>query len=152
MIFIYLYLNRPAIQMKKSLLLFSLISILAIACTSEKGEVPIPVQGCVVDSTVHVVNVTIKDDFSFDPKDITIVVGDTVKWTYPSTGTLSHTATCDGTNGSTLPSGGTTWDSGQLNPGVIYKKAIAIPGNYTYVCTYHAPMMSGTIVVKPRCK
>ena len=136
--------------MKKSLLLFTFISILMISCTSEKGEVPVPVQSCVTDSTVDIVNVTIGDNF-FSPKDITIISGDTVKWLY-TTGSSVHTTTCDGTNNTTLPTGAAAWDSGILNPGGTYKIAISVTGSYTYICTVHGIMMSGTIVVKPRCQ
>lgn len=137
--------------------LFFIIPTLFIfsACRYDKGEIPKPDLTCVTDPVIHVVPVTITD-YSFSPASIEITAGDTVKWTYVSSGGDIHTSTCDGTNGSTLPSGGTTWDSGSstpLSPGDIYKKAITVPGTYTYICSFHFSMgMTGTIVVKPRCQ
>ena len=135
--------------MKKIFFLFPLLSVF-ISCTFTKGEVPKPVQACVADPVIHIVPVAIGDNF-FNPASITIIAGDTVKWTY-ATGSSGHSSTCNGTGGSTLPSGGTTWDSGVLSSGGIYQTALSIPGNYTYICTIHGAAMSGTIIVKPRCQ
>lgn len=139
--------------MKKFLLVISALSVIS-ACRYDREEIPKPDLTCVTDPVIHVVPVAIGDDF-FSPASIEIISGDTVKWTYTSSGTEAHTSTCDGTNGSTLPSGGTTWDSGSANPllpGDTFKKAIVTPGTYTYICTIHGSMMSGTILVKPRCQ
>ncbi len=135
--------------MKKIILLFLLSSFFS-SCLYEKGEMPQPIRTCITDPVIHVVPVSIGDNF-FSPASMTIISGDTVKWTY-ATGSSAHTTTCDGTGGTTLPSGGTTWDSGVLSAGGIYKKAINVPGNYTYICTIHGTAMSGTIVVQPRCQ
>jgi len=137
--------------MKKTNLPFSFFLVFIISCTFEKGEVVQPIKDCVIDSTIHIVSVAIEDDF-FLPATITIVAGDTVKWTYASGGS-AHTTTCDGTGGTSLPPGGTSWDSGVLSPGdPSFKKSISVPGNYTYICVVHGTMMTGTIIVKPRCK
>ena len=137
--------------MKKVILIFLMLSCFLISCTYEKGEI-IKRLDCEIDSTIHVKPISIID-YTFDPASITILAGDTVKWTYIS-GTDPHTVTCNGSDGSTLPSGGTTWDSGTSAPLVVgntYKKAILIPGTYRYICSFHAPFMTGTIIVKPRC-
>ncbi len=135
--------------MKKILLLLPVILIFN-ACTYEKAALPVPNLTCVTDTVKHLVPVVIGDDF-FNPQHIEIVAGDTVKWNY-STGSEAHTSTCDGTGGTTLPSGGTTWDSGVLSVGGTYKTAINVPGTYNYICTIHGAVMSGTIVVKARCQ
>ena len=139
--------------MKKTILLFSLLSLVIISCTFEKGELPIPVTSlpCVADTVIHTTSVVMGDN-TFTPSSITIIQDDTVKWSYP-TGASVHTATCDGTTGGTsLPAGGTTWDSGVMSPGaVVYKKAISVPGTYTYICVIHGTSMSGTIIVQKRC-
>lgn len=138
--------------MRKQLFIIPTILLLN-ACRYDKGEIPTPDLNCITDSVIHVIPVTIQDDF-FVPASIEIIEGDTVKWTYSATGSSAHTTTCDGANGSTLPAGGTSWDSGSaspLLPGDTYKKSIAIPGTYKYICMIHGSMMSGTIVVKPRC-
>ena len=133
-------------------LLFIIPTLLLFnACRYDKGEIPTPDLNCVADSVIHVIPVTIQD-YSFSPANIEIISGDTVKWTYVSSGADIHTTTCDGTNQSTLPLNGTVWNSGNLNPGDTFKKRITIPGTYTYICLIHGfSMMSGTIVVKPRC-
>jgi plastocyanin len=136
--------------MKKFIPLILLFPFMMVSCTFEKGEVVAPVQDCVNDSTIDVVNVAVEDNF-FNPASITIVAGDTVKWTM--NGAIPHTSTCDGTSGSTMPSGGTSWDSGVMTTaGDFYQQAITVPGNYTYVCIVHGSSMTGTIVVKPRCQ
>jgi plastocyanin len=138
--------------MKKTFLLLPLLLSL-FSCTYEKGEVPQPDLTCITDPVIHTVNVTISD-YSFSPINIEILEGDTVRWSYSGSGVDPHTTTCDGTNGSTFPSGGTSWDSGTTNPlmpGNTYQKAITVAGTYNYICQFHAPMMVGTIIVKKRC-
>jgi plastocyanin len=137
--------------MKKLLLLFT-VSIL-FSCSSEKGEVPSPisVEDCVQDTTIDVVSVSILD-FSFNPSPLEIVAGDTILW--QNNGASPHTVTCDGSAGTTKPTGAPSFDSGAatpINPGGTYKVSLTVPGNYTYLCVYHTGM-TGTIVVKPRCQ
>jgi len=129
--------------MKKIILLLSFFSVFVVACTNEKGDVAQPV---VIKKNI----ITINDDF-FSPASITIVAGDTISWIYP-TGASVHTSTCNAsTTGTVFPSGGTTWDSGVLSPSPsnVFKVGITVPGNYTYICTVHGVMMSGTIIVSP---
>ncbi len=138
--------------MKKIILLYGFVSVFILSCTNKKGEVPVPVSitSCITDTVIHIVPVVVVDN-SFSPSSITIIVGDTVSWTY--TGASAHTTTCNGaTSGTTFPSGGTTWDSGVFFSGGSFKKAITVAGNYTYICTVHGVSMSGTIVVNPRCQ
>jgi plastocyanin len=102
------------------------------------------------DSTIDLIDVAMGDNF-FNPTDITIVSGDTVRWTM--TTSVPHTSTCDGTNGTELPSGAAAWDSGVLfNPGESYKVKLTVPGRYKYYCVVHGISMAGIIVVKPRCQ
>jgi plastocyanin len=73
---------------------------------------------------------------------VTIVVGQTVRWTW--TGTDAHSTTSD-TN---------VWDSGiQNGPGATFEFTFNTPGAYPYYCQLHgAPGgvgMSGTVTVKP---
>lgn len=92
-----------------------------------------------VFSTTHNVSAS---DFSFSPVNLNVTVGDTVKWTRING---SHTTTCNGTNGSTRPSGATAWDAA-LNAGSpVFVYVITVPGMYHYVCTPHAPSMAGNI-------
>jgi len=120
------------------------------SCSYEKAELPKPDLNCVTDPVKHMVPVTMGDDY-FNPQHIDIVAGDTVKWSYTS-GSEAHTSTCDGTNGTHLPDGAATWNSPVMTVGDTYKQAITVPGDYTYYCTIHGIMMSGTIHAKPRCQ
>jgi plastocyanin len=71
-------------------------------------------------------------DNAFEPKDLTVKVGDTVTWT--NDGQLPHTATAEG------------FDSGSIAPGDTYEWTAEKAGTVSYVCTFH-PGMEGTITV-----
>ncbi|HEX5369559.1 MAG TPA: plastocyanin/azurin family copper-binding protein [Dehalococcoidia bacterium] len=107
---------------------------------------------------------TISDE-SFRPNSVTIVAGDTVKWTNPY-GEI-HTVTF--VNGQTLPdlilngdinpaiaapSGPTTFDatklsnSGLMEEGGVYSMTFNTPGIYQYLCVIH-PGMVGSVQVVP---
>jgi plastocyanin len=66
-------------------------------------------------------------------------VGDTVKWVWIGG---SHTTTS-----TSVPAGASTWDApiNSINTTFIYK--VVVPGTYNYVCTIHAPGMSGSFAV-----
>ncbi|MEO8666080.1 MAG: T9SS type A sorting domain-containing protein [Ignavibacteria bacterium] len=91
------------------------------------------------------INVTVQN-FSFSPANVNAVVGDTIKWNW-SNG--SHTTTCDGSNGTTRPSGATSWNAGLNNGSPSFKYVIRVAGNYHYVCEPHAPDMNGNITATP---
>jgi len=77
--------------------------------------------------------------FSFSPASLTIIVGQTVRWT--NNHTVPHTATSD--------SGG--FGSGTLNPGQKFSFTFNIAGGFPYHCTIH-PSMKATITVNsPSC-
>lgn len=136
--------------MKKIVLLSFIVSIIS-SCTSEKGEVAIPIIACVTDTTIDVINLNILD-YSYSPQTVDILVGDTILWT--NAGPSPHTVTCDGSAGTVKPIGAPSFDSGIGTPigvGGTFKAAMSVAGNYTYICLYHTGM-SGTIVVKPRCQ
>jgi len=83
-------------------------------------------------------------NFFFSPSDLTINVGDTVRWTNP-TGT-PHTST-SGT-GCAHNSTGVAWDSGTLSNGGQFSFTFDQPGAYPYFCTFHCSLgMTGTITV-----
>ena len=74
-------------------------------------------------------------DFSFEPGQLTIAVGDTVTWTNEDG--AAHTATATGG----------AFDSGNMEQGDAFSFTFASAGDYPYLCTYH-PEMTGTIVVQ----
>ena len=88
-------------------------------------------------------DVSIRDSF-FEPENLTIQAGDTVRWT--QLGSMTHTTT-SGPNG--VRDG--KWDSGFMNPGsgAVFSRVFASEGSFPYFCTLHASFMQGTIVVKP---
>lgn len=99
----------------------------------------------------------------FYPATITVNVGDTVTWTYPSA--EPHTVTFLGAGQATpppptdpsapAPAGGSSYDgsaytsSGFIALGYSYSLKFTKAGTYTYYCLLHQPEMQGTVVVNP---
>ncbi len=78
-------------------------------------------------------------DTTFEPAQLTVKVGTTVKWTNNST--MNHTVTAD--DGS--------FGSDTLAPGAQFQFTFSKPGTFRYYCKFHGGPggkgMSGTIVV-----
>ena len=72
-------------------------------------------------------------DFAFNPSNLTVSVGATVKWTNDDS--APHSITSE------------NFKSGTLNNGDSYEFRFATPGIYDYSCSIH-PSMKGTILVK----
>ena len=83
------------------------------------------------------VSVSIGDNF-YKPEDVTIRVGQSVKWR--NNGAVAHTVTSD--SDSTVK-----FDSGNLDPRGVYALKPASRGKLTYYCTIHGKVQSGTITV-----
>ncbi len=92
--------------------------------------------------TSHTVEVA---NFSFSPSMINAMVGDTITWNWVS-GT--HTTTCNGTSGTSLPPGATPWDEPINSVSTTYSYVIEIDGEYDFVCLFH-PSMTGMIMAVP---
>lgn len=88
-------------------------------------------------------------DNEFVPKDITIKVGDTVKWV--NNGALNHDATSD--DGTTFSSASEFPSPTYMAPGDEFEFTFTSEGVIPYYCILHgAPggvLMSGTITVEP---
>jgi plastocyanin len=84
-----------------------------------------------------VVSVSIGDNF-YKPKDVSIKVGQSVKWR--NEGAVAHTVTSD--DDSTVK-----FDSGTLQPRGVYALKPGSRGKLTYFCTIHGKVQSGTITV-----
>jgi plastocyanin len=84
-----------------------------------------------------VVSVSIGDNF-YKPKDLTIQVGQSVKWR--NEGAVAHTVTSD--SDSTVK-----FDSWTLQPRGVYALKPGSRGKLTYFCTIHGKVQSGTITV-----
>ena len=89
---------------------------------------------------------------SFEPAQVTIHVGDTVKW--DNVGNSVHHATDDAgaaikSNDVSRPAGAKPFDSGFIPPGASFTQTFTVPGTYKYVCAAHETSgMSGEIVVR----
>jgi plastocyanin len=80
-------------------------------------------------------------DFVFTPSNITVSVGDTVKWQWISG---IHTTTSI-----TVPSGAATWDEPITISNQTYRYVVTVAGSYHYKCTPHFPGMEGFITANP---
>jgi plastocyanin len=87
-------------------------------------------------ATTHTIQVA---NFSFTPNTLNAVVGDTVIWQWVS-GT--HTTTS-----LTVPSGAATWNAPMSSGSPTFQYVISTAGTYTYDCSIHPSVMTGTITV-----
>ena len=99
------------------------------------------------------VTVTITPQFTFDPAEVTIHVGEAVEWRNegrsPQTVTDNPSLVNDDTLVS-LPEGADPWDSNVLNHGATFIQVFTTPGEYRYVSLPQAANgMSGRVVVEP---
>ncbi len=82
---------------------------------------------------------------AFDPIDLTVPVGTTVRWT--NLDAVAHTVTSGTSDGSTgTPDG--VFDSPFLDQGDTFTFTFTEPGTYPYYCKPH-PWMKGTVTVTP---
>ncbi|WIV67006.1 plastocyanin/azurin family copper-binding protein [Natrialbaceae archaeon AArc-T1-2] len=93
-------------------------------------------------------------NWSFEPEELTISVGETVTWYFDAPGhnVSSHP---DGSDVNENPDGAEPFASyeGENHfdldePGTEYEHTFEVPGEYTYVCTPHDGSMIGTIIVE----
>ncbi len=90
----------------------------------------------VLPQTSHTVDV---EDFKFVPQNLTINLGDTVKWVWVSG---SHTTTSDSTTGPD------SWDSPINQQVPTFSFVFKYPGVHSYYCKFHLSIgMTGTITV-----
>jgi plastocyanin len=91
---------------------------------------------------------------AFEPKEVTIRVGETVEW--KNVGNSVHHASSDPTmamkpGDASTPAGAKAFDSGFLRPGDTYSFKFSEPGVYEYVCAPHETSgMVGKVTVLPR--
>lgn len=93
-----------------------------------------------LNATTHTIGVGQGGNI-FDPATTDVLVGDTVLFQWVS-GT--HTTTCDGGNGTSLPAGAATWNEMINSTSQTYSYVITVAGTYNYTCLFH-PGMDGTI-------
>jgi len=102
-----------------------------------------------------VVVVRMTNDMKFIPNNLTIRVGQAVKWVNEAEegGTL-HNVTTDPEKVMepkhvSIPDGAKPFDSGNINPGKSFTYTFTVPGVYKYACAPHEGMMRGEVTVEP---
>jgi plastocyanin len=113
----------------------ALILALGAAACGSPSVVPSTQPGVQPTSAGGEVEVSITN-FSFEPAELSIPVGTTVRWTNKDN--ASHTVT----------SATGDWDSGRLSNGQSFSHTFTQGGAFAYQCTVH-PTMKGTITVTP---
>ena len=85
---------------------------------------------------------------AFVPKEVTIQVGERVRWTNGETLLIHTTTSGDPTDGSA----GDLWNSGDLAPGESFVHQFDEIGEYIYFCKHHpnaAAMRGAKVIVQP---
>lgn len=82
-----------------------------------------------VNSAIVVIN---QSGSTFSPKNVTVNVGDVIKWVW-SGGTHTTTST-------TIPQGATSWDAELTSTSTTFEYTVTVAGKYSYVCTIHESM------------
>ena len=82
-------------------------------------------------------------DNAYDPIDLTVAKGTTVRWT--NNDAIVNTVT-SGTSDGTAGTADGFYDSGFLNEGDAFTFSFGTPGTYAYFCIPH-PLMRGTVTV-----
>ncbi|MGD1008486.1 MAG: T9SS type A sorting domain-containing protein [Ignavibacteriaceae bacterium] len=86
--------------------------------------------------STHIIQVA---DFAFTPSNLTIAIGDTVKWVWVSG---MHTTTSDSTTGVD------SWNAPITQTQPSFSLVLKYPGLHTYYCIYHVSLgMTGKITV-----
>ena len=86
--------------------------------------------------------VSIDSSLNFLSSNITISSGTFVQWKNHDDSPHTVTAT-------SVPSGATKFDSGELDSGNTFFVQLTVPGVYSYRCNFHPLWMRGTIIVTP---
>ena len=109
-------------------------------------------------SKIPVTVIEMSNTLQFLPKIVTIKIGETIEWNNNSL--LVHTVTADPNpkgvakpkpENVLLPSGAIPFNSGNIEPGGVFRKTFTISGKYRYFCIPHegANMVGNIIVISP---
>ena len=86
------------------------------------------------------ITVSVGDNY-FYPQEVRVTVGSTVEWDYNGGGgeteSIHNVIALD-----------KSFSSGDLNPNSRYAFTMKQPGDFDYVCSYHARQMTGKIIVQ----
>ena len=75
-------------------------------------------------------------NLAYSPSSTTVKVGTTVKWT--NNDNVTHTITSND---------GSTFNSGNVNPGGSFSYTTTVTGTFNYHCLIHGLAMSGVLIV-----
>lgn len=81
----------------------------------------------------HTVNV---QNYSFNPANLNVQVGDTIRWAWVNG---SHTTTS-----TTIPGSAAAWDEPINSSNTFYEYRVTVAGVYNYLCTPHSSSMTAT--------
>jgi plastocyanin len=85
--------------------------------------------------------VDVMSDFSFQPSERHIAVGDTVTWYFNADGHTTTSVKGQPESWNSAPNGSTN------SAGAVYPKVFNTPGRYQYICIPHQTFMKGVIQV-----
>ncbi|HUI01554.1 MAG TPA: cupredoxin domain-containing protein, partial [Nitrososphaerales archaeon] len=77
----------------------------------------------------------------YSPDKITLVLGVNATVTWSNDDSAPHTVTS-----TSVPSGASSFDSGNMNAGQAFTYTFTVAGTYQYKCDYHS-WMTGTVTV-----
>jgi plastocyanin len=77
----------------------------------------------------------------YAPDNVTLVIGVNNSVTWSNDDTVPHTVTS-----TSVPSGASSFDSGNMVAGAKFTETFTVPGTYQYHCSYHS-WMTGTVTV-----
>ena len=106
----------------------------------------------VPSATSTIVDVTVGQGFTFMPSTVNMSVGDTVRWTWASSGHSVSSGTPCIPNGQFCSPDNTNCQAGTLsNLGTVYEHTFTQLGTYSYFCHAHCEYgMTGVVNVAPR--
>jgi plastocyanin len=96
-------------------------------------------------------DVTVEQGFAFVPDTLNIHVGDTVRWTWASSGHFVTSGDPCTVDGQFCSPDNTSCKAGTLSDaGTVYERAFSQAGTYSYFCAAHCSIgMTGVITVAP---
>jgi plastocyanin len=113
-------------------------SALAVAALTACALVPAVAGASGVTKTV-----TLHDDY-FSPSKLTVKAGTTIKWVWPDGLTDTHDVML-----AKHPKGVKPFMSDYAAGGYTYKRALKVPGTYTFLCDIHQGMKLTVVVKRP---
>lgn len=110
-------------------------ALVGVACFSERSAAPSEPIGDVCDAAEPPPGVVLARDFGFQPSQIRVREGGSVRWV--NCDPEAHTSTADARG----------WDSGSVPPGAAYTRVFERAGSFDYHCEPH-PFMKGRVIVE----